>query len=68
MGPSEQLRDGGRGVWETLSDPIVGLSGHTIRTMAGMPSGSTSSTLTWSWLIWADAQGVLEDWGMGSHS
>jgi hypothetical protein len=32
-------------------------------TTAGMLSGSTSSIFSWSWLIWAEAKGVMgEDW------
>jgi hypothetical protein len=41
----------------------VGCGGHTILTMGGMALGSSNSMLMLSWLIWADARGVMgEDW------
>src|SRR5215203_3930241 len=30
-----------------------------MRTTAGIASGSTSSTVSWSWLTWAEAKGVV---------
>jgi hypothetical protein len=42
---------------------MVGCAGQMMRTMAGMPSGSTSSTLRWSWLTWPDANGVMGEDG-----
>jgi hypothetical protein len=39
-----------------LGSMIVGAFGQMMRTMAGMPSGSTSSTLSWSWFL-ATGQG-----------
>jgi hypothetical protein len=36
---------------------IVGCGGHVILMIAGMSSGSTSSTVNRSWLIWAEARG-----------
>ena len=38
---------------------MVGAAGQTMRTTAGMLSGSTNSTLRWSWLIWPDVRGVM---------
>ena len=38
---------------------LVHLPCQTMRTIAGMLSGSTSSTFRWSWLIWLLAKGVM---------
>jgi hypothetical protein len=46
-----------------LGSTPVGASGQTMRTAAGRPRGSTNSIFRWSWLIWAEAKGVMgEDW------
>jgi hypothetical protein len=38
-------------------------SGQTIRTIGGLALGSSSSMLMVSWLIWAEARGVMgDDW------
>jgi hypothetical protein len=37
----------------------VGCGGQTMRTLAGIESGSTSSIVRSSWLIWLDARGVM---------
>src|SRR5829696_7667680 len=42
-----------------LGSTTLGALGQVILTTGGMPSGSTSSTFRWSWLIWADARGVV---------
>ena len=41
---------------------IVGCGGQVILTMGGMPLGSTSSTVNWSWLTSVDASGVMGCW------
>ena len=60
VGSCEQLRDGRAPRPGRLSGRRSdALRGQTILTMAGMPTGSTSSMLTRSWLTWADANGVM---------
>ena len=48
-----------------LGSTTVGCGGQTILTTAGSVSGSTSSTFRWSWLIWAEARGVMGMIGQG---
>ena len=38
---------------------IVGAVGQTIFATAGLPSGSTSSIVSWSCPIWLEASGVV---------
>jgi hypothetical protein len=59
--PREQLRDRGCDIGETLGVTTVGCGGQTMRTIAGMESGSTSSIFSWWWLIWLDARAVMDD-------
>jgi hypothetical protein len=42
----EQLGDRGRGVRERLGSIMVGCGGQRMRTIAGMPSGSITSTVS----------------------
>jgi hypothetical protein len=59
VGPGKQLRNGGAVSGKRFGSITVGCGGQTIRTTAGIPSGSTSSTLRWSWLTSAEAKGVM---------
>jgi hypothetical protein len=57
--PCKQLGDLRCDIRERFGSTIVGAVGQTIRTTAGMLSGSTSSTRRWSWLTSAEANGVM---------